>query len=381
MNNAFAWNSLISGYVELGCYEDAMALYYQMDEEGVEPDCYTFPRVLKACAGIGILQHGEAVHGDVVRLGFWNDLFILNALVDMYAKCGDILKARRIFDSIVDRDCVSWNSMIVGYVRHGLIHEALDIFREMVSSGNEVTEPDSVTLSTLISNIFSVNCNLGLQIHCWVLRRALEKNASLANSLIGLYSDQKQLNKSMVIFESIEKKNLVSWNAIMSAHRRDPQVLVLFRQMEECGQEPDNVTFVCLLSACAKLRLVERGKMLFNAMVEKYKIVPEMVHYGCMVDMLGRAGLIEEAYELIINNNTVLDEGSTMWGALLHACLVHGNVEIGQVAADMLLELEPDNEHNVILLLKIYENAGRLDELERVKKLMKERGFDMKDYV
>lgn len=375
-SNAFAWNSLISGYVERGLYEDAMAMYYQMEEDGIEPDRFTFPRVLKACAGIGSVQHGEAVHRHVVRSGFGGDIFVLNAVVDMYAKCGDILRARRVFEGMKDRDSVTWNSMLVGFLRHGLVLEAMETCRGMMEVG---IEPDSITLSAMLSKLSSVG-KFGLELHCWVLRRGLEQNVSVANSLIGLYSERSQLYRALAIFQSIQEKDLVSWNATIAAHRRHPRVLDLFHQMEECSPLPDKVTFVSLLSACANLRLVEDGKRLFSTMVEKYKIRPEMVHYGCMVNMLGRAGLVEEAHDMV-SNKMPFDAGPTVWGALLFACSLHGNVDIGEVAAEKLFELEPDNEHNFELMMKIYKNAGRLEGLERIRRLMRERGLESESCV
>nr|XP_010934061.1 LOW QUALITY PROTEIN: pentatricopeptide repeat-containing protein At4g25270, chloroplastic-like [Elaeis guineensis] len=372
-NSAFPWNSLISGYTELGLYEDAMALYYQMEEEGVEPDRFTFPRVLKACAGIGSVSHGEAIHRHIVRSGFGTDIFVLNALVDMYSKCGDIQKARQIFDKIPDRDPVSWNSMIKGYIRHELPLEALDICRRMLADG---IEPDSITISSMLSGFSLPSTNkLGLQIHGWVLRHGLEWNLSVANSLVGMYSEHNQLDRARSIFESMPEKDLVSWNAIIHAHRRDHRVLTMFQSMEDSGVLPDQVTFVSLLSACANLGLVEDGRRLFSEMEERYKITRGMEHYGCTVNMLGRAGLVGEAYELI-SKQMPFDGGPTVWGALLYACSVHGNDDIGEIAAERLFELEPDNELNFELLMKIYRQAGRLEELEKVRMLMRERGLE-----
>ncbi|KAK7854848.1 pentatricopeptide repeat-containing protein [Quercus suber] len=254
--SAFAWNSLISGYTELGQCEDAMALYFQMEEEGVEPDAFTFPRVLKACGGIGLVRIGEEVHRHVVRCGFANDGFVLNALVDMYAKCGDIVKARKVFDKIASRDLVSWNAILTGYVRHGLLVEALAIFDQMLQEGYE---PDSVAISTM-------------------------------------------------------------------------------------------------LTTCAHLGLVKDGERLYSMMRGKYRISPIMEHYACMVNLYGRAGLINEAYATIVETME-FEAGPTVWGALLYACLLHGNVDIGEIAAEKLFELEPDNEHNFELLMNIYRNV------------------------
>ncbi|KAG6496334.1 hypothetical protein ZIOFF_044195 [Zingiber officinale] len=376
-SHAFPWNSLLSGYVELGIHEDAMALYHQMEEEGVEPDEYTFPRVLKACSGIGSIRHGEAVHRHLVRSGFGHDAFVLNALVDMYSKCGDIQKARKVFDNMTSRDSVSWNSMLVGYIRHGLPHEALDICRGMVRAGSQL---DSITISAMSSS-FSSWKKLGLEIHGWVLRRGLEWELSTANSLVTMYSEQSRLDLARWIFAAMPKKDLVSWNAIIRAHSRDHRALTLFQQMVDSGVSPDHVTFVSLLSACANLGRVEDGKGCFSDMEHEFQLKPGLEHYGCMVNLLGRAGLLDEAYEMAMASASAskdmdVEGGATVWGALLYACSLHGEVEIAEVAARRLFELEPDNEHNFELLMSVYRDAGRLEEVERVRSLMEERGLE-----
>ena len=368
--SAFAWNSLISGYTELGQCEDAMALYFQMEEEGVEPDAFTFPRVLKACGGIGLVRVGEEVHRHVVRRGFANDGFVLNALVDMYAKCGDIVKARKIFDKITSRDLVSWNAMLTGYVRHGLLVEALDIFGQMLQEGYE---PDSVAISTMLTSLSSLKP--ALQLHAWVLRRGFEWNLSIANSLIVVYSKHGKLDRACWLFKHMPERDVVSWNSIITAHSRDPEILRYFEQMEDSGTVPDSITFVSILSACAHLGLVKDGERLYSMMRGKYRISPIMEHYACMVNLYGRAGLINEAYATIVETME-FEAGPTVWGALLYACLLHGNVNIGEIAAEKLFELEPDNEHNFELLMNIYRNVSKLEDVERVRMMMVERGLD-----
>ncbi|KAI3872234.1 hypothetical protein MKW98_011726 [Papaver atlanticum] len=371
--SAFPWNSLISGYAELGRYEDAMALYFQMEEEDVDPDQFTFPRVLKACAGIGSIRIGEEIHRDVVRFGFGYDGFVLNALVDMYAKCGDIVKARKIFGKIKQRDSVSWNSILTGYVRHGLLDDAVGILREILLSG---FEPDSVTISSILAG-FPLS-KLGGEIHAWVLRRGFENNFSIANSLIGVYSNQGKLDRARWLFKMMPEKDVVSWNSIITGHHKCQEALTYFHEMENTGVVPDNITFVSLLSACAHLGLVEDGRDLFAKMKDKYHIKAQMEHYACMVNLLGRAGLIIEAYDVIVKEME-FEAGSTVWGALLFACSVHGNTEVGEIAANKLFDLEPDNAHNFELLMKIYGGAGRWEEMEKVMRLMVDRGLDSID--
>ncbi|KAF2311728.1 hypothetical protein GH714_026424 [Hevea brasiliensis] len=357
--SAFAWNSLIAGYAELGLYEDAIALYFQMDEEGVEPDQFTFPRVFKACGGLGLIQVGQAVHRDLVRLGFANDGFALNSLVDMYAKCGDIVKAQRIFDKIASKDSVSWNSMLTGYVRHGLLVEASHTFHRMLQDGVEL---DSVAISSILANVSSLK--LGVQIHGWIVKKGMEWDLATINSLIIMYSSKGNLDQARWLFDHLPERDVVSWNSIISAHCKDPEVLSYFERMERDGTLPDNITFVSVLSACAHQGLVKHGEKLFSLMRKKYGIKPIMEHYGCMVNLYGRAGLISEAYAMV-TDKMEFDAGPTVWGALLYACYLHGNVDVGEVAAQRLFELEPDNEHNFELLMKIYCDAGRLEDVER----------------
>lgn len=367
---AFPWNSLISGYAELGEYEDAIALYFQMEEEGVEPDQFTFPRVLKACAGLGLIRVGEKVHLDAVRFGFGFDGFVLNALVDMYAKCGDIVKARTVFDRIGNKDLISYNSMLTGYIHHGLLVEAFDIFRGMILNG---FDPDPVAISSILANASLLR--IGAQVHGWVLRRGVEWDLCIANSLIVVYSKDGKLDQACWLFDHMPQKDVVSWNSIIHAHSKDHEALIYFEQMERDGVLPDHLTFVSLLSACAHLGSVKVGERLFSVMVEKYGISPRVEHYACMVNLYGRAGLIDEAYSMIVEKME-FEASPVVWGALLYACYLHGNVCMGETAAQKLFELEPDNEHNFELLIKIYGNAGRLDDVERVERMLVDRGLE-----
>ncbi|KAL3000432.1 hypothetical protein AAZX31_09G212500 [Glycine max] len=369
--SAFPWNSLISGYAQVGHYDEAIALYFQMVEEGVEADLFTFPRVLKVCAGIGSVQVGEEVHRHAIRAGFAADGFILNALVDMYSKCGDIVKARKVFDKMPHRDPVSWNSMLTAYVHHGLEVQAMNIFRQMLLEG---CEPDSVSISTVLTGVSSLG--LGVQIHGWVISQGHEWNLSIANSLIMMYSNHGRLEKARWVFNLMPERDVVSWNSIISAHCKRREALAFFEQMEGAGVQPDKITFVSILSACAYLGLLKDGERLFALMCGKYKIKPIMEHYGCMVNLYGRAGLIKKAYSIIVDGIGTEAAGPTLWGALLYACFMHGDATIGEIAANWLFDLEPDNEHNFVLLMRIYENAGRLEDMERVRMMLVDRGLD-----
>ncbi|KAF9602618.1 hypothetical protein IFM89_030506 [Coptis chinensis] len=288
----------------------------------------------------------------------------------MYAKCGDIVMARKVFNKIGVRDSVSWNSMLTGYIHHGLMVEALDIFRRMIDNG---FEPDSVAISTILSKFSSFK--VAFEVHAWVLRRGHEQSLSIANSLIALYSEQGKLDEACWLFDMMVDRDVVSWNAIISGHWKHSQALEYFNQMENSNILPDSVTFVSLLSVCARLGLVEDGRELFVKMKNRYGIKPRMEHYACMVNLFGRAGLINEAYDIVVKQ-IEFDAGPTVWGALLYACSVHGNVDVGETAAARLFDLEPDNAHNFELLIKIYDNAGRWDKVEKVMQSMADRGLD-----
>ncbi|CAI9273984.1 unnamed protein product [Lactuca saligna] len=222
-SSAFAWNSLISGYTEMGLYEDALALYFQMVEEGVDPDGFTFPRVLKACGGMGLIHIGQQVHREIIRCGYVNDGFVLNGLVDMYAKCGDIVKARKVFDKIPSKDLVSWNSMLTGYVKHQLLFDALVIFRFMIQDGYE---PDSISISTILTTDLSQK--LVSQIHGWVIRKGTEWHLPIANSLILVYSNHGKLDLARWVFDEMPERDLVSWNTIISVHKNHRNALSYF---------------------------------------------------------------------------------------------------------------------------------------------------------
>ncbi|CAA3010732.1 pentatricopeptide repeat-containing At4g25270, chloroplastic [Olea europaea subsp. europaea] len=370
-DSAFPWNSLISGYAEVGLYEDALALYFQMVEEGVEPDAYTFPRALKACGGVRMIQAGEEVHRHVIRSGCGNNKFVQNALLDMYAKCGDISKARKVFDTIVDRDVVSWNSMIIGYMRHNLMVEALDLLHGMTHEG---CEPDSITISAFLTS--ALPYKIGIQIHGLAFRRGIEWNISVSNSLIVFYSKHNKLEVVRRLFRCMPQRDTVSWNSIISAHSKEPVALEYFQQMLKCRTLPNSITLVSLLSACAHLGMVKDGERLFSMMRERYGISPIMEHYACMVNLYGRAGLLDEAFDIIVNKME-FEAGPTVWGALLYGCYLHNNVDIGETAATRLFELEPDNEHNFELLIRIYRNTGRSKDVERIRLMMFERGLDL----
>lgn len=308
-----------------------------------------------------------------MRAGLASDVPVCDALVDLYATFGDVRRALQVFDAMPDRDGVSWNIMLAGCLRHGLSQQALELWRRML---REEHEPDSITLSTMLSILPSVcdNGKWGLEIHAWAIRHGLETELSVANALIRMYSDKNEQSHALLMFESMTMRDLQSWNAIISAHLQDYRILMIFRRMVDSGMQPDETTFALVFSACDNLGLVEGGMRLFSEMENEYRIPPTMEQYTCMVNMLGKAGMIHEAYEFM-SKRKPLDNEQTVLRALLQACLMHRNARVGEIIAKRLIELEPDNEHNFVKLMEIYQNVGRLVEAEKVKKTMRDRGL------
>ncbi|KAL6909364.1 hypothetical protein ACP4OV_001645 [Aristida adscensionis] len=370
--DAFPWNCLVAGYALLGRHHDALALYLQMDEDGVPRDRVTFASALEACAGAGSVALGQAVHRDAVRAGLAADVLVCDALVDMYVQCGDARRARQVFDAMPVRDAVSWNIMLVGSLRHGLWQHSMEIWRRML---REVHKPDAAALSTMLSLLPVPSANgskWGLEIHAWVIRHGFDTELSVATALIDMYSEKNEPGHAMLVFESMPVRDRLSWNAIISAHRKDYRILMMFRRMVDSGVRPDEATFVTMLSACNELGLVEGGMRLFSEMENEYGIQPTREHCACMVNMLGKAGLIKEAYEFLAKR-TSLNSEPTVLRSLLRACAMHSNTRIGEIVAKRLLDLEPDNEQNYLLLMQIYQNVERLEDVERVKKMKNDR--------
>lgn len=346
-DEAFPWNCLLAGYAHLGRHGDALAVYLQMGEEGVPRDRFSFLCALRACAGVGAAETGRAVHRDALRAGLADDVAVCDALVDMYAACGDMGMARKVFDAMPERDGVSWNVLLAGCLRHGPSPRATEVWRRMLAEGHE---PDSVALSMMLS-LSSVQPGnggkQGLEVHAWVIRHGLETKLSVANALVEMYSEKNELGHAVSVFESMAVRDLVSWNAIISAHRRDFGVLMVFRRMVDSGTRPDETTFAAVLSACENLGLVEGGTRLFSEMENEYGIQPTLEHYTCVVNMLGKAGLVNEAYEFI-SKRAPLGREPTILKALLDVSSVHGNIRIRVIATKMLSDLEADNVRNFV---------------------------------
>ncbi|KAL5973472.1 Pentatricopeptide repeat-containing protein crr2, chloroplastic [Asimina triloba] len=375
----YVWNALLRALAIAGLGEEALALYSRMHWDGVAFDRFTFPHVLKACvapssSSIFLLMEGMGIHGHILRRGFQSHLHSATTLIDFYAKYGRVLYARRVFDRMPERNVVSWSAMIACYSKNNRPYEALELFREMMT-GTQDDDPNSVTMVSVLQACSTVAAlGQGKVIHAYILRRGLDAHISVANALIALYVKCGSLELGRLVFDQLTERDVVSWNSMISGyaiHGFGREAIRVFEEMTEAGISPSPITFVSVLGACSHIGLVGEGKNLFESMITKYNIVPCAEHYSCMVDLLGRAGRLYEAAEII--EMMPLEPGPTVWGSLIGACRIHGNIELAERACQHLFELEPLNAGNYVLLADIYAGAKMWEDVNRVKMLLESR--------
>ncbi|KAI3890756.1 hypothetical protein MKW92_044791 [Papaver armeniacum] len=375
--NIFLWNVLIRGYAWYGPHEIAISLYYQLLDHGLKPDNFTYPFVLKACSSLSALKDGEAIHEDVIQAGWEFDVFIGAALVDMYAKCGCVDKARSVFDRIPARDVVTWNSMLAAYSQNGCPEEALSLCREMALTKDFRSTVTVATLVAVISASADIAALLqGREIHGFSWRRGFETQDKVTTTLVDMYAKSGSLKVARRLFQQLKEKRVVPWNAIITGyamHGHAKEALALFADMQKEGFPPDHITFVGVLSACSRGGFMDQGWKFFESMLEDYLIKPTVQHYTCMVDLLGHSGRLVEAYDLIMGMQVRADSG--IWGSLLNSCRLHGNVELGEQALAKLIALQPDDAGNYVILSNIYAQAGKWDGVAKLRMLMKEKGL------
>ena len=372
-SNLFLWNVLIRGYAWNGPYEAAISLYHQMLEYGLAPDNFTFPFVLKACSALSAIEEGRNIHEHVIRTGWETDVFVGAALIDMYAKCGCVRSAREVFDKIEERDAVLWNSMLAAYSQNGHPDESLALCSEMALAGLRPTEATLVTVISASADIAALP--QGKELHGFSWKHGFESNDKVKTALVDMYAKCGSVKVARNLFERLKEKRVVSWNAIITGyamHGHANEALDLFEEMKEKSL-PDHITFVGVLAACSHGGLLDEGWIFFESMVRDYRIVPTIQHYTCMVDLLGHCGRLDEAYNLIMQMRAMPDSG--VWGALLNSCKIHGNVELGEVALEKLIELDPDDSGNYVILSNIYAQAGKWEGVARLRKLMIDRGI------
>nr|DAD44071.1 TPA_asm: hypothetical protein HUJ06_002301 [Nelumbo nucifera] len=391
------WNAMIAGYAQSELDEEALKLFVEMEVvAGLYPNPTTIASILPACVRCGAFSCKEGIHGYVVKRGFERDRYVQNALMDMYSRMGKFEVSRKIFESMDVKDIVSWNTMITGYVINNLHDDALLLLQEMqrVTKEKDLDDdvyedeesfsyrPNSITLITVLPGCAALAALAkGKEIHAYAIRNALVSDVAVGSALVDMYAKCGCLSLSRRVFDEIPKRNVITWNVIIMAygmHGRGEEALKLFKTMVAEGAsggdvEPNEVTFIAIFASCSHSGMVNEGLELFRRMKDDHGVAPTPDHYACIVDLLGRAGQLEEAYQLV----TAMPPGSDQagaWSSLLGACRIHQNIKLGEIAAESLLRLEPNVASHYVLLSNIYSSAGLWDKAMEVRKNMKEMG-------
>ncbi|KAG1330516.1 putative pentatricopeptide repeat-containing protein [Cocos nucifera] len=408
-STTFVYNCLIRAYLRRGCPPTAaLHLFTQMLELGIPPNHHTFPSLLKAAASSS--STGRSIHAQAIRRGLLLDDFVNCSIVRFYAQLGHVSEARNTFDEIPQpdlascnamldalclngdlepafhffecmsvKDIISWTSLINGFARNENFRGAMELFRRLMHKNRQAeTTRASPNEATWVS-VLSACANMdgagalpgGTQIHGYIIRHETRTTAFLGTALIDMYGKHGRLSYCASVFNAMEEKEVCTWNAMISAlasNGNEAVALGLVDRMRAEGLRPNHITFVAVLTACARARLVDVGLRWFEAMNNEFGVVPLMEHYGCVVDLLSRAGLLNEAVEFI--RRMPMEADASVWGALLGACKVHGDVQLGIQVGRRMMTLQPWHSGVYTVLRNIYAGEGRWNEAAELREAM-----------
>ncbi|XP_024970900.1 pentatricopeptide repeat-containing protein At3g47530 isoform X1 [Cynara cardunculus var. scolymus] len=374
--NVTHYNTMIRAYAMSIHPERGFYVYRDMMRQGIRPNPQSSSFVTKSCIRGSSLFGGLQIHARILRDGHHSDSLLLTTLMDFYSCSGKCDNACKVFEEMPLRDTVAWNVLVSCYTRNNRTLDALGVFDSM-QSGEHGCDPDDVTCLLLLqacSNLCALE--FGERIHEYIKDHGYHHALNLCNSLVAMYSKCGQLDKAYEVFQEIPNKDVVSWTAMISgfaSNGRGREAISVFREMERTGIPPDEQTFTALLSGCSHSGLLDEGRLIFDRMQREFGVVPNIHHYGCVVDLMGRLGLVEDAYELIMSMRCKPD--ATIWRTLLGACKVRGHVELGERVIEHLIELKAQEAGDYILLLNIYSSAGNWEKVIETRKLMKEKGI------
>ncbi|PPD93567.1 hypothetical protein GOBAR_DD09487 [Gossypium barbadense] len=382
------YNSLIQALTNSS---QAIALYGEMITKCIYPDTYTIPYVLKSCAQSHALEGGQQIHAHSIKFGLSSNVYVLNTLMRLYAVCGFTHSVKKLFDGSPERDLVSWTTLIQAFVKMGFAKQAIQAYFDMcranlrpdkrtlvviLSACSRIgLRPDSVTLVAVLNACSNLGkLELGKWVHAYIDKNQIKADGFVGNALVDMYAKCGNAEQAFGVFQGMECKDVFSYTAMIvgfAMNGEAERALDIFAEMPMVGIKPDEVTFVGVLSACSHAGMVEEGWRHFEDMSRVYNLEPQTEHYGCMVDLLGRAGLISEAEVFIAN--MPIEPDAFVWGALLGACSIHGKVELGEAIMKKLVAIEPVKDGAYILMSNIYSSANRWKDALKLRKAMKER--------
>ncbi|KAK9146514.1 hypothetical protein Sjap_006417 [Stephania japonica] len=402
-----SFNIMISWYSKEGYSLEAIAMFHKMVDTGLQSDDFTMVGLLMSCGRLGDTHLGKSIHAWIERrkLGSssWNSI-LFNALLDMYAKCEDMQSAIRIFNMCKEKDIVTWNTIVAGYARigelkaaHGLFDKmscrdlvswnsliagyaqnqnllaSRNLFKDMIADG---FEPDNSTIVSLVSATAEIGAlDQGRWLHGWIVRAHIKLDAFLGSALLDMYCKCGTVERAYMVFNCITEKDVTAWTAMIAGfafHGYGIKASALFWKMQDYVM-PNSVTFIAVLTAFSHSGMVDEGLKLFNSMKASYGIEPLVEHYGCLVDLLARAGRLSEAKDVI--ENMPMKPSRSIWGSMLNVCKVHGNIELAEIALAELSKLEPDKEGSYILLSNMYSACGRWNCSSKIRKKMEFHGL------
>ncbi|GJS55065.1 pentatricopeptide repeat-containing protein [Tanacetum coccineum] len=372
--NMFMWNTLIRGLTINNVPYEAILVYVKMRVEGVRPGKHTFAFLIKACASLRLRKMCESVHGCVVKYGLECDLHVVNNLIRGYSVCGAVDLARQVFDGFGGRNVNVWTTMVCGFAQNDFAKEAVDLFSEMVDQG---FEPSGPSLSSVLSACAQSGClDMGEKVHRYIKEKGFETGVILGTALVNMYAKNGDLVMARSCFDKMESKNIATWNVMISGlavHGHAQEALEFFRELKNHHVVPNDSTFVGVLSACCHGGMLDFGRKIFISMKNVYGVEPKIQHYGCMVDLLGRSGEVVEAKELI--KSMPMKADLKILGALLSACANYGNIEVAERVVKEMLVLDPDNHGVYIVLSNMYADAGRWEDVSRLRVIMKDESL------
>lgn len=370
------WTSLLVGFVQNGFYAAAIEVFREMIEEQAALDGSAIVGVLGAFSAQKQLRFGEEAHGFALRSNLISDSSVVNALINLYGKCGRVRKAEAVFQAMEQKknDAVCWTTLLTCYGQNGLPEEALFLFRQMIQKGVALHAFSAAGALRACSAMAAVSA--GEQLHALIIKAGVSEALSVKNSLISMYGKCGDSAAALEIFDSMALRDAITWNSIIdccSQHGFGPEAIVFFYQMQREGVRPDDFTFLGVLASCSHAGLVTEGREFFKMMSSVYGLEPKMEHYACMVDLFGRAGRFDEAVELV--NAVPGGSGSLVWESLLGSCSLHGEMELGTMAMERILQMKPDDPSGYVILSNISASTGEWERKAEVLSRMRRRGL------
>lgn len=365
--NVVVWTSMINGYISCRDMVSARRLFDLAPERDV---------VLWSTMVSGYIEMGDVVAARKLFDQMPNrDIMSWNAMLNGYANNGDLKACERLFEEMPKKNIFSWNGLIGGYGHNGQFFEVMQTFKRMLIEGNVL--PNDATLVTVLSACARLGAiDLGKWVHVYAESSGYKGNLYVGNALIDMYAKCGIIESAVDVFKSMALKDLITWNTVINAlamHGHGSDALTLFCEMKNAGETPDGVTFIGILCACTHMGLVKDGFSYFQSMVDVYSIVPQIEHYGCMVDLLARAGHLKQALEFV--RKMPVEADAVIWAALLGACRIYKNISLAELALERLIELEPKNPANFVMLSNIYGDLGRWKDVARLKVAMRDTGL------